>query len=59
MSVTFQKRQKEMKRQEKQRAKAEKRAQKKEARRAAREVDTTESGNPATSTEVQVQTRED
>lgn len=38
MSITFQKRQKEMKRQEKQRAKAEKRAQKKEAKRAAKEA---------------------
>jgi hypothetical protein len=37
MSITFQKRQKEMKRQEKQRAKAEKRAQKKEAKRVAKE----------------------
>ena len=34
MSITFQKRQKELKRQEKQRAKAEKRAQKKAAKRA-------------------------
>ena len=51
MSVTFQKRQKEMKRQEKQRAKAEKRAQKKEARRAAKEADTTALASPAISTE--------
>jgi hypothetical protein len=35
MSITFQKRQKELKRQEKQRAKAEKREQKKFAKRAA------------------------
>ncbi len=35
MSITFQKRQKELKRQEKQRAKAEKREQKKLAKRAA------------------------
>ena len=35
MSITFQKRQKEMKRQEKQRAKAERREQKKFAKRAA------------------------
>lgn len=62
MSVTFQKRQKEMKRQEKQRAKAEKRAQKKEARRAAREADTTTSASPAISTEpgeAQFQSSED
>ncbi len=51
MSVTFQKRQKEMKRQEKQRAKAEKRAQKKEARRAAKEADTAASINPGAFTE--------
>jgi hypothetical protein len=38
MSITFQKRQKEMKRQEKQRAKAERREQKKVARRAAKEA---------------------
>ena len=44
MSITFQKRQKEMKRQEKQRAKAEKRAQRKEVKRAAKEGDTT--GSP-------------
>lgn len=59
MSVTFQKRQKEMKRQEKQRAKAEKRAQKKEARRAAKEADTTVLDNPAISTEAQLQPPED
>jgi len=38
LSITFQKRQKELKRQEKQRAKAERREQKKVARRAAKEV---------------------
>jgi hypothetical protein len=38
MSITFKKRQKEMKRQEKQRAKAERREQKKVARRAAKEA---------------------
>lgn len=53
MSVTYQKRQKEMKRMEKQRAKAEKRAQKKEAKRTAKEADTTASANPAISTEPQ------
>jgi hypothetical protein len=37
MSITFQKRQKEMKRLEKQRAKAERRAQRKVAKRAANE----------------------
>lgn len=37
MSITFQKRQKEIKRQEKQRAKAEKRAQKRVTRRAAKD----------------------
>ena len=59
MSVTFQKRQKEMKRLEKQRAKAEKRAQKKEAKRAAKEADTAAPANPAISTEPQLQPRED
>ena len=38
MSITFQKRQKELKRQEKQRAKAERREQKKFAKRAAKEA---------------------
>lgn len=38
MSITYQKRQKELKRQEKQRAKAERREQKKAARRAAKEA---------------------
>ena len=38
MSITFQKRQKEIKRQEKQRAKAERREQKKFAKRAAKEA---------------------
>ena len=59
MSVTYQKRQKEMKRMEKQRAKAEKRAQKKGAKRAAKEADITESANPAISAEIQPQPRED
>ena len=59
MSVTFQKRQKEMKRQEKQRAKAEKRAQKKEAKRAAKEGNTLTPANLITSTELQQQPRED
>jgi len=59
MSVTFQKRQKEMKRQEKQRAKAEKRAQKKEAKRAAKETDTTAAVNPIPSAEPQLQPLED
>jgi hypothetical protein len=59
MSVTFQKRQKEMKRQEKQRAKAEKRAQKKEARRAAKEADTAAPADLSTSTEPQLQPRDD
>lgn len=45
--ITFQKRQKEMKRQEKQRAKAERRAQKKLAKRAsvADEIASSESGH--------------
>ena len=38
MSITFQKRQKELKRQEKQRAKAERREQRKAAKRAAEEA---------------------
>jgi hypothetical protein len=59
MSITFQKRQKEMKRQEKQRAKAQKRAQKKEAKRTAREADTTGAADPAISTEPQLQPREE
>ena len=58
MSVTFQKRQKEMKRQEKQRAKAEKRALKKEARRTAREAETAASANPPSSADVQPQLNE-
>ena len=41
MSITFKKRQKEMKRQEKQRAKAERREQKKFAKRAANEAQAT------------------
>jgi hypothetical protein len=40
MTITFQKRQKEMKRQEKARAKAERRAQKKLAKRAEKEATT-------------------
>jgi hypothetical protein len=59
VTVTFQKRQKEMKRLEKQRAKAEKRAQKKEARRAAKEANAPAPDNPITSTEPQAQPRED
>jgi hypothetical protein len=59
MSVTFQKRQKEMKRQEKQRAKAEKRAQKKAARRAAKEADGAPPDNPTTYTGPQPSPRED
>ena len=59
MTVTFQKRQKEMKRLEKQRVKAEKRAQKKEAKRAAKEADTTASADPGISAEPQPQPRED
>jgi hypothetical protein len=57
MSVTFQKRQKEMKRLEKQRAKAEKRAQKKESRRGAKEADADPSAN--TPTEPRLQPRQD
>ncbi len=59
MTVTFQKRQKEMKRLEKQRAKAEKRAQKKEARRAAKEANTAPPANLISTTEPQPQPRED
>jgi len=59
VTVTFQKRQKEMKRLEKQRAKAEKRAQKKEARRAAKEANATTSASLISSTEPQPQPRED
>src|SRR5215472_13544315 len=46
MSITFQKRQKELKRQEKQRAKAEKREQKKLAKRAADEASKENSATP-------------
>jgi hypothetical protein len=53
VSVTFQKRQKEIKRLEKQRAKAEKRAQKKEAKRAAKEANTAVSTDLTISTEPQ------
>ena len=42
MSITFQKRQKELKRQEKQRAKAERREQRKAAKRAAKESESTQ-----------------
>lgn len=60
MTVTFQKRQKEMKRLEKQRAKAEKRAQRKEAKRAAKEGDsTTASTDPVISADPELQPRED
>ena len=59
MTVTFQKRQKEMKRLEKQRAKAEKRAQKKEARRAAKEAETAPLAHPVDSTASQPPSPED
>ena len=59
MTVTFQKRQKEMKRLEKQRAKAEKRAQKKEARRGAKEAGAPAPDDLISSTEPQPQPRED
>lgn len=59
MSVTFQKRQKEMKRQEKQRAKAEKRAQKKEAKRAAKQVDTPDAPTLTTSNQPELELRDD
>ena len=52
MTITFQKRQKEMKRQEKQREKAERRAQKKLAKRAEKEaLSGTENGNSPISVE--------
>jgi hypothetical protein len=54
MSITFKKRQKEMKRQDKQRAKAERREQKKFAKRAAKEVQGT-SKTPPSDTEQQLQ----
>ena len=47
MSITFQKRQKELKRQEKQRAKAERRDQRKAAKRAADEAQRTPTTPPA------------
>jgi hypothetical protein len=59
VTVTFQKRQKEMKRLEKQRAKAEKRAQKKEAKRAAKEADATTPVDFGSSSEPQPQPGED
>lgn len=59
MTVTFQKRQKEMKRLEKQRAKAEKRAQKKEAKRAAKEADAATPVDFDSSIEPQLQPTED
>jgi hypothetical protein len=46
MSITFQKRQKELKRQEKQRAKAERREQRKVAKRAAEEAQNNASAPP-------------
>ena len=52
MSITYQKRQKELKRQEKQRAKAERREQKKLAKRTAKEEKDT-STTPASDTELQ------
>jgi hypothetical protein len=55
MSITFQKRQKEMKRQEKQREKAEKRAQKKVAKNAAKDPNATgDFTTPVNSTESEV-----
>ena len=52
MTITFQKRQKEMKRQEKQREKAERRAQKKLAKRAEKEAASmNENGNSTISVE--------
>ena len=54
MSITYQKRQKELKRQEKQRAKAERREQKKLAKRTAKEEKGT-STTPASDTELQRQ----
>lgn len=59
MSITFQKRQKEMKRLEKQRAKAEKRAQKKAAKTAAKEGDPSFPAGDAVSTLTQPQSQED
>ena len=54
MSITFQKRQKELKRLEKQRAKAERREQKKVAKRAAEEAEGTLT-TPSSDTEQQLQ----
>jgi hypothetical protein len=54
MSMTFKKREKEMKRQEKQRAKAERREQRKVAKRAAEELQGTLT-NPSSGTESQPQ----
>jgi hypothetical protein len=52
MTITFQKRQKEMKRQEKQREKAERRAQKKLAKRAEKQAASmNENGNSTVSVE--------
>ena len=58
MSITFKKRQKEMKRQEKQRAKAERREQKKFAKRAAKEAQGA-STTPLPDSELQPQSQED
>ena len=55
MSITFKKRQKEMKRQEKQRAKAERREQKKFAKRAAKEAQ----GAPTTPPDSELQPQSD
>jgi len=57
MSITFKKRQKEMKRQEKQRAKAERREQKKFAKRAAKEVQSAPTTPPPDS-ELQFQSQD-
>ncbi len=54
MSITFQKRQKELKRQEKQRAKAERREQRKVAKRAAGEAEGTLTA-PSSDAEEQLQ----
>ena len=53
MSITFQKRQKELKRQEKQRAKAEKREQKKLAKRAVEAQGTATTLSPDTEQQLQ------
>ena len=57
MSITFKKRQKELKRQEKQRAKAERREQKKFAKRAAKEVQSAPTALPPDS-ELQPQSQD-